>query len=147
MTEKELAIMNEAFMIGRIYATGGEKETPVEIHNKLVEKCEIVSKSDFEPLIRQGVSQPVQKGRHEEKYEKFRDYVLEREKEGKIVIATFDGFAEANIDEIIKQPTEGLLYDLNRDKVTILTFIEDKKWVNDYACMKVIEKLKALLSA
>ena len=76
------------------------------------------------------------------KFENFRDYILEKEKEGKVIIATFEGFAEADLDEIIKQPTEGLLYDLNRDRATILTFIEDKKWVNDFACMKVIEKLK-----
>ena len=79
--------------------------------------------------------------------ENFRDLVLEKEKQGKVVIATIDGYLEIDLDEIIKQPTEGLLYDLNRDRATILTFIDDRKWVNDFACMKVIEKLKAELEA
>jgi len=39
LTKREEAIMYEAFMMGRIYAHGGEKETPVEIHNKLEENC------------------------------------------------------------------------------------------------------------
>ncbi len=83
----------------------------------------------------------------EQKYKDFRDYILEKEKEGKIVVNTAFGLGEISLDEIVKQHTEGLLYDLNRDRCTILTFIEDEKWVNDFACMKVIEKLKALLSA
>lgn len=77
-------------------------------------------------------------------FENFRDMVLAKEKEGKIVILTFDGVAEMSLDDVIKQPTEGLLYDLNRDRATILTYIGDKKWVNDYACMLVIEKLHSL---
>ena len=88
----------------------------------------------------------LQKGEIEQKYKDFRDYILEKEKEGKIVVNTAFGLGEISLDEIVKQHTEGLLYDLNRDRCTILTFIEDEKWVNDFACMKVIEKLKALLS-
>lgn len=33
-------IMLEAFMTGRIYAAGGEKEKPAEIHDKLRQNCE-----------------------------------------------------------------------------------------------------------
>lgn len=44
--------------------------------------------------------------------------------------------------EFIKQPIEGMLYDLNRNEVTVLTLIEDPKWVNDYAVSKVIQELK-----
>ena len=75
------------------------------------------------------------------KYKEFRDYVLSKEKEGKVVINTIVGFKEILIEDIIKQPTEGLLYDLNRDRATILTLIDDKKWVNDFACMLIINKL------
>lgn len=39
LTARETVIMNSAFMTGRIYATGGEKETPFEIGEKLVEGC------------------------------------------------------------------------------------------------------------
>ena len=49
------------------------------------------------------------------------------------------------LKEIIKQPTEGLLYDLNRNEAIILTLIDDLKWVNDYACMAVICELKKQL--
>ena len=78
--------------------------------------------------------------------EEIKEYVLDQEKQGKVVVMTIEGFAECSLDGIIKQPTEGLLYDLNRHKTTILTFIEDRKWVNDYACMLVIEKLKSKLA-
>lgn len=74
--------------------------------------------------------------------EKFRDLVLRKEKEGKVILMGFEGPMEANLEDIIKQPTEGLLYDLNRDRVTVLTFIEDIKWVNDFAVGLVIAKLK-----
>ena len=79
------------------------------------------------------------------KYTKLRDFILEKEKEGKVVIQTVEGFAEIKLDDIIKQPAEGLLYDLNRDRLTVLTFIDDPKWVNDYAVGLVITKLKKLL--
>ncbi len=39
MTERETAIMSEAFTIGRVYAMTGEKESPSEIHAKLLSKC------------------------------------------------------------------------------------------------------------
>ena len=78
-------------------------------------------------------------------FEDLKKYILSQEKQGRIVIMTIEGFAETNLDEIVKQHADGLLYDLNRDKATILTFIEDKKWVNDYACMLVIKKLKQKL--
>lgn len=78
--------------------------------------------------------------------ESVKEYILEKEKEKKIVILTHEGFVQANIEEIIKLPTMELLYDLNRDRATILTFIDDLKWVNDYACMLIIEKLKSLLT-
>ena len=38
-SEREIAIMNEAFMTGRIYATGGEKESPAEIYAKMTIRC------------------------------------------------------------------------------------------------------------
>ena len=72
----------------------------------------------------------------------FKDLVLQKEKEGKVVFLTWDGPMETNLEDFIKQPTEGLLYDLNRDRLTVLSLIEDKKWVNDYAVGLVIAKLK-----
>jgi hypothetical protein len=43
LSDREQAIMNEAFMTGRVYAIGGEKETPMEIHNRLTANCERVA--------------------------------------------------------------------------------------------------------
>lgn len=72
-----------------------------------------------------------------------RELVLQKEKEGKVVfVATFDKLMEADLEQFIKQPTEGLLYDLNRDRATVLTFIDKPKWINDYAVGLVIKKLK-----
>ena len=82
----------------------------------------------------------------QKEFELLRDYILRKEKDRIVVIHTFDGLYEAKLDEIIKQPTEGLLYDLNRDKATVLTYIDQPKWVNDYAVGLVISKLKSLLS-
>ena len=35
------AACHEAFMTGRVYAAGGEKETPAEIHEKLLARCRV----------------------------------------------------------------------------------------------------------
>ena len=76
------------------------------------------------------------------KEESFRDLVLKKAKEGKVVFMTFEGLMEMDLEKFVEQPTEGLLYDLNRDRATVLTFIEDPKWVNDFAVGLVIAKLK-----
>ncbi len=72
----------------------------------------------------------------------FKKLVLEKEKEGKVVFMTWDGAMSADLEGFIKQPTEGLLYDLNRDRLTVLAQIDDIKWVNDYAVGLVIARLK-----
>lgn len=76
---------------------------------------------------------------------KIKDLILTEYEEGNIVVSTHDGLRFGKLSEIIEQETSGLLYDLNRDAGTILTFIEDPKWVNDYACMQVIVALKEQL--
>ena len=68
--------------------------------------------------------------------------ILKEYKKGNIVVAGIDGLQGMPIKEFIKQPVEGMLYDLNRDEVTVLTFIDNPKWVNDYAVSKVIVALK-----
>jgi hypothetical protein len=74
--------------------------------------------------------------------EELRNIVLQNAKDGNVVFLAMDEIMAAPLDEFVKQPTEGLLYDLNRDKVTVLAFIDDPKWVNDFAVALVIEKLK-----
>lgn len=72
--------------------------------------------------------------------------IREQEKQGNVVYNTLEGLQVMNLEEILKQPTDGLLYDLNRDKATIMTMMNiDElygKWINDYAVCLVITKLK-----
>jgi len=74
---------------------------------------------------------------------KLKDMVLAEAKKGNVVFMTIEGPAIANLDEFIKQSALGILYDLNRLPEVVLTFIEDPKWVNDYAVSLVISKLKS----
>jgi len=75
-------------------------------------------------------------------YENFKDMVLKEYEKGNVVFMTHDGPMTCPLSDFIKQPAEGLLYDLNRDKVTVLTMIkEHEKWVNDYAVAIVITEL------
>lgn len=76
---------------------------------------------------------------------KIKDLVLEEAKKGNITVFTHEGLMMAPLKEVIKQPVDGLLYDLNRNEVVILTFIEDPKWINDYASTQVIRELKSQL--
>lgn len=43
-----------------------------------------------------------------------KEIVLNARKEGKVVILTSDGFRTIPLEELVEQPIEGLLYDLNR---------------------------------
>ena len=72
---------------------------------------------------------------------KISEKILYESKNGNIVINTPFGLRVCKIDEIVNQPVDGLLYDLNRDEATIMTFIDDEKWINDYACSMVIKYL------
>ncbi len=69
--------------------------------------------------------------------------VKENEDKGFVTIMSIDGLMSMPIDEFIKQPTEGLLYDLNRDRLTTITLGSEGnvRWVNDYAMALVIEYL------
>jgi hypothetical protein len=78
-----------------------------------------------------------------------KETVLEAEKKGKVVFMTIDGPMSVDLDKFISQPTKGLLYDLNRDRVTCLTWLDDPEmcelWINNFCAMKVITKLKEML--
>lgn len=72
-----------------------------------------------------------------------KEILLEESKKGFVCTLTPFGLQKVSLKEIVEQPVEGLLYDLNRDEVTILTFVEDNpKRVNDFACALVIRELK-----
>ncbi len=70
-----------------------------------------------------------------------KELILSEYKKGNIVVSGVEGLQVMPLDEFLKQPIEGILYDLNRLEPVILTFIEDPKWVNDFAVCKVIRAL------
>ena len=74
------------------------------------------------------------------------EIVTEQYKKGNIVIATANGLQAMPLNNFIEQHTDGILYDLNRNEAVVLTFIEDPKWVNDYAVAKTIRALKARIA-
>ena len=71
-----------------------------------------------------------------------KDRILEEYKKGNIVLSSIEGLQVMPLISFIKQPVEGILYDLNRTEAVILTFLDDPKWVNDYAVAQVIRALK-----
>jgi hypothetical protein len=79
--------------------------------------------------------------------EKLKDVIRSREKDNRIVIEAHDGLMDAYIDDFIKQPLEGMLYDLNRLPEVTMTMINNPKWINDYAVYLVIKKLKEFYDA
>ena len=47
------------------------------------------------------------------------DKVLALEADNKVAFMTVDGLKYSPIDEFVKQPLEGQLYDVNRDRPTV----------------------------
>lgn len=73
-----------------------------------------------------------------------KDDLIRLKAEGRIAFMTSDGPAFAFLESFCNQPADGILYDLNRDEVTTLAFVdEDPKRINDFACAQVIRHLKA----
>ena len=82
-----------------------------------------------------------------------KDWLLEKisnhRHKGEIVIMTVDGIRVARIEDIINQPVEGLLYDLNRDDATLGTLFRtsgDPKYINDIAMANIVKYLMKKLS-
>ena len=59
-----------------------------------------------------------------------------------MVIEDIEGLVSVQLDEFIKQSADGILYDLNRDMATCMSFIDKPTWINNYACCVVIKALK-----
>ena len=79
----------------------------------------------------------------EKQKESTKELITRMEKRDRIVVMTIDGGTNSmNLDAFLDgQPIEGILYDLNRLPETIWTFIDNPKWVNDYAVYLVIKRL------
>ena len=69
--------------------------------------------------------------------------ILQAKEEGKVLFMTIEGLAEAKLDDLLDQPVESLLYDLNRDSETLVSRIAkgDVKSINDYALTLVVKRL------
>ena len=75
-----------------------------------------------------------------------KDKILAEYEKGNIVVAGIEGLQVMPIKDFIEQPEDGILYDLNRDEAVVLTFIDDPKWINDFAVAKTIRVLKARIN-
>lgn len=73
--------------------------------------------------------------------EELKQFILEKRKEGKLVVMGIEGPMSMDIKKFIQQPVDGILYDLNRLEETALTFLKDPKWVNDFAVALTIREL------
>lgn len=71
-----------------------------------------------------------------------REFILSESRKGNVVFMGLEGLMVAPLDEFIKQPADGILYDLNRLPEIALTFMGDPKWVNDFAVSMVIKRLR-----
>lgn len=65
---------------------------------------------------------------------------------GKVLYNTCEGVMQADIADIVNQPTEGLLYDLNRDIATVATIFDEQKLLNEVATVNVLRYLHKLLT-
>ena len=74
--------------------------------------------------------------------EKTKELILKKRGEGIVCFMALDGLYQAKADEFIKQPAEGILYDLNRGMETTLTIMPEKRWINDLAVAVTIVALK-----
>jgi len=63
---------------------------------------------------------------------------------GNIVYRDIEGFKSIPIKKFIKQPLDGILYDLNRLEEVILTHAPtNEKWTNDFALVKLLRHYHA----
>lgn len=71
-----------------------------------------------------------------------KETVLKARSEGKVVMWLLPGqLGTTPLDDFLKQPAEGILYDLNRLEENALANAPDIRWVNDFAVAVVIRRL------
>lgn len=74
--------------------------------------------------------------------EELREKVLAARKEGKAVMWVLpDTMIEAPLEEFVRQPADGILWDLNRGEECALANAPNIRWVNDFAVALTIRKL------
>jgi uncharacterized small protein (DUF1192 family) len=85
-----------------------------------------------------------------ESEKKWSEIVLKERKKGNVVYLALDAVMIAPVAEIVKQPVDGLLWDLNRLEEVALTFMDDPAnptWVNNFAVALVIRELHGQVAA
>ena len=88
------------------------------------------------------MSRPQQSKKPTKAQTALKDRILSEREKGNVVFWGLPGkLMGAKLDDIVRQPAEGLLYDLNRLEEISMTFISDPKWVNDFAVALTIRKL------
>ena len=76
------------------------------------------------------------------KEEELREMVMAARKEGKVVMWVLpDQLMTAPLEEFVKQPADGILWDLNRGEECALASAPNIRWVNDFAVALTIRKL------
>lgn len=74
--------------------------------------------------------------------EELQKIVLKARDEGKVVMWVLpDQLMTAPLDEFVKQPADGILWDLNRGEECALSSTDSIRWVNDFAVALTIRKL------
>lgn len=71
-----------------------------------------------------------------------KEIVIKEYEKGNIVIDSCGELMSVRLTDFIDALADEILYDLNRDEATILTFIDNPKWINDFATARVIRALK-----
>ena len=80
----------------------------------------------------------------EKNNQEYVELIEEQRAKGNIAFMTIDGLKGSTIDNIINQPIEGILYDLNRDYATIITLAKNSKnlrWINDLALSDLFKEI------
>jgi hypothetical protein len=76
------------------------------------------------------------------KKDELREMVLAARKEGKAVMWVLpDQVMTAPLEEFVRQPADGILWDLNRGEECALSDTDNIRWVNDFAVALTIRKL------
>lgn len=65
--------------------------------------------------------------------------IIEQWKEGYIVFETIEGLSRCKMEDFVKQPLEGQLYDLNRCMSVVLTFLGEAPWNNEYGMVRLVQ--------
>lgn len=74
--------------------------------------------------------------------DELRDKILKARDVGKVVMWVLpDQLMTAPLEEFVKQPADGILWDLNRGEECALSSMDSIRWVNDFAVALTIRKL------